>query len=87
MRRRMKRKGSLEETLSYALYRDVPETYAVSYRDRDRIKKATLKSFFQGEEYSDIPITRIVEITRDGELVWEKGQKQVTVKKLGRENR
>jgi uncharacterized protein (UPF0248 family) len=76
-----KRKGSLKETLSYALHKDDPKLFTVSYRDKDKIKTDSLEDFMTKEEFSDIPLTRILQITRNGEVVWEKGQKQIKVKK------
>jgi uncharacterized protein (UPF0248 family) len=78
--RRRARKGSLEETLSYAMHADNPRAFEVEYRDRDVLKTAWLKEFMEGEEFSEIPVTRIVRITRQKVLVWEKGQKRVTLK-------
>jgi len=52
----------------------------VSYRDKDRIKQASLPEFMNAEDYSPITITRIVQISKDGRLVWKKGQKDLTVK-------
>ncbi|MGI0091724.1 MAG: hypothetical protein ACREBS_08445 [Nitrososphaerales archaeon] len=77
-----RKKGSLKETLSYAMHKDDPTLFSVNYRDRDAIKTETLSNFMAGEEFYDIPITRIVEIIRDGKVVWERGQKQVKVKRL-----
>jgi uncharacterized protein (UPF0248 family) len=75
------RKGSLEETLSYALYKDDPDLFTVLYRDRDQIKSAALREFLETAEMSDIPLTRIVGIFKTGETVWKKGQKEVQIKK------
>ena len=76
-----KRKGSLKETLSYALHGDDPKLFFVSYRDKERIRTDKLLDFMTKEEFSDIPLTRIVRIIRKDEVVWEKGQKQVALKK------
>ena len=78
----MGKKGSLQETLSYAIHKDRTELFTVSYRDKDKIKTNSLQDFMTKEEFSDIPLTRIVQIIRDGEVVWEKGQKQIKVKRL-----
>jgi uncharacterized protein (UPF0248 family) len=78
--RKRGRKGSLEETLSYASYADKPELFQIIYRDKTTVKKASLKEFMESEEFSDIPTTRILRITREGRLVWEKGQKRIEVK-------
>ena len=75
-----KKKGSLKETLSYAMYKDTPKLFSVSYRDKDKIRTDSLEDFMTKEEFSDIPLTRILEITRNGDVVWEKGQKQVKLK-------
>ena len=80
-----RRKGSLKETLSYALYRDDTKLFTVTYRDKDQIKTNTLHDFMEKEELAEIPITRILTIIRDGETVWSKGQKQVSVKKRSSE--
>jgi uncharacterized protein (UPF0248 family) len=78
--KRGKRKGSLEETISFALHKDDPETYTVYYRDKDSIKVATLKEFILSEYFSQIPLTRIIQIKRGkNEVVWNKGQKEITV--------
>jgi len=78
---RGKRKGSLEETISYAFYKDDPTSYTVFYRDKEKIKEASLKDFVEGEVFSPIPLTRIVQITRnEKDLVWKKGQKELSVK-------
>jgi uncharacterized protein (UPF0248 family) len=81
-RRSRRRKGSLEETISFAMHSDDPENYIVFYRDKDTMKEATLRDYMEGEDYSAIPLTRIVRIKRrGGEDVWIKGQKEVLVKK------
>ena len=74
------KKGSLEETLSYAMHKDDPPFYAVLYRDKEKIKSAPLKEFLESEDMADIPLTRIVAILRNGLIVWKKGQKEVLVK-------
>ena len=79
-RRAGKRKGSLEETISYAMYRDDPSNYQVSYRDKDQIKKTGLKEFLSTEEFSPIPLSRIVLVSKNDLAVWKKGQKEVLVK-------
>jgi uncharacterized protein (UPF0248 family) len=76
------RKGSLEETLSYALYRDKPESFSVAYRDKERIKTAALKVFLENEEMSDIPLTRILSISKNETIVWKRGQKEVWIKDI-----
>lgn len=76
------RKGSLEETISFAMHGDDPRKYIVLYRDKDTEKEAILQDFMQGEEYSVVPFTRIVQIRgADDTVVWKKGQKEVLVKK------
>ena len=75
-----RKKGSLEETLSYSLYKEDPTTYLVSYRDKDIIKQANLKDFMDSEDYSAIPLTRITLISKNGNIVWRKGQKDILVK-------
>lgn len=79
--RKRKGKGSLEESLSYAMYKDNSSLFSVSYRDKEDIKTDTLNNFMQRADLADIPITRILTIIRDGKIVWRKGQKQVSVKR------
>jgi uncharacterized protein (UPF0248 family) len=74
------RKGSLDETLSYAMYKDDPKFYSVTYRDKNTFKNESLTDFMTKEEFSDIPLTRIQEIRKGQRVVWEKGQKQLKVK-------
>lgn len=74
-----KRKGSLEETLSYCIYKEDPKLFTVSYRDKKSIKTESLFDFITKEEFVDIPISRIVQI-KGKQIVWKKGQKQVIVK-------
>ena len=74
------RKGSLNETLSYAMHKDDPRLYTVSYRDRDTVKTVSVLDFMTGEEFSEIPVTRIMQISKKENIIWKKGQKQVSVK-------
>lgn len=75
-----KRKGSLEETLSYCIYKEDPKLFTVSYRDKNLVRTESLSDFITKEEFADIPISRIVQI-KGKEVVWKKGQKKVNVKK------
>ena len=75
-----KRKGSLKETLSFALYGDDPHLFTVTYRDKDLFKEANLDDFMNREDLGDIPITRIAAVARSGRVVWRKGQKEVSLK-------
>jgi uncharacterized protein (UPF0248 family) len=75
-----KKKGSLEETISFAQYKDNPEDYLVYYRDKDKVKAVNLNDFVNSEEFSDIPVTRIIQISTKDRIVWTKGQKEVLVK-------
>lgn len=77
-----KKKGTLEETISFATYNDNPRAYFVFYRDKDRIREIDLDKFMNAEEYSPIPLTRIVQITKHEKPVWKKGQKELLVKKV-----
>ena len=46
----------------------------------DSYKTAALHDFMNGEDYADIPTSRIVMISRTGKAVWKKGQKEILVK-------
>ena len=76
----MKRKGSLKESLSFALYGDDPHLFKVIYRDRDLFKEVTLDDFMTRNDLGDIPITRIATLTRKDKVVWRKGQKEVSLR-------
>lgn len=69
------KKGSLQETISYALHADDKTSYTVSYRDKDVIRWVTLQDFVERADLVDIPVTRILEIKKTGKTVWRKGQK------------
>ena len=75
-----KKKGSLKETLSFALYGDNSRLFKVKYRDKNTFKTVELDEFMNREDLKDIPITRIITISRGDEVVWRKGQKEVSLK-------
>jgi len=80
-----KRKGSLEETLSYATYSANPSDFEVTYRDLDTLRTVSLGEFMKAEDYAEIPASRILTITHKRKVVWRKGQKQVSVKEVSQE--
>lgn len=68
-----KKKGRLREILSKALYHDDILLYTVLYRDFERIVQVSLKDFlYLSNNLETIPITRIVEVRRNDEIVYEK---------------
>ena len=81
LKSKKRRKGSLEETISFAMYKDNSTQYEVSYRDKDRIAKVNLKDFLTKEEFAPIPLTTIIQISKNDDVVWKKGQKEVAVKR------
>lgn len=69
-------KGRLEEIISKALYADDPGLYTVEYREFDRVERCNLKEFLERSgNFSVIPASRIIRITKEGELLFEKGRK------------
>lgn len=68
-----KQKGKLEQILSKARFYDDICLYHVSYRDFDSIVSVTLKEFiFLSSNFESIPISRIVEIKKDSEVIYSK---------------
>lgn len=68
-----KKKGRLRELLSKALYHDDILLYTVLYRDFDRIVQVSLNDFlYLSNNLETIPITRIVEVRRNDEIVYKK---------------
>jgi len=68
-----KKKGRLREILSKALYHDDILLYTVLYRDFERIVQVSLKDFLCiSNNLETIPITRIVEVRRNDEIVYKK---------------
>ncbi len=63
------KKGKLKEIISRALYADITEKYTVIYRDMNMYPEVALSEFLSSGE---IPFSRIVEIRRDGIVVWKK---------------
>ena len=69
----MVKKGIVEEIFSKARFANELELYNVSYRDLDKIKETTLLEFIkESEEFSKIPISRIVRIRKNNTVLFEK---------------
>lgn len=69
----MVKKGIVEEIFSKARFANELELYNVSYRDLDKIKETTLLEFIkESEEFSKIPISRIVRIRKNNTILFEK---------------
>jgi len=69
----MVKKGIVEEIFSKARFSNELELYKVSYRDLDKIKETTLSEFIkESEEFSKIPISRIVRIRKNNTILFEK---------------
>ena len=68
-----KKKGRLREILSKALYHDDILLYTVLYRDFEWIVQMSLKEFlYLSDDLETIPITRIVEVRRNDEILYKK---------------
>ncbi len=69
-------KGRLEEIISKALYADDPALYIVEYREFDRVERCSLKEFLERSgNFSVIPASRIIRITKEGEVLFERGRR------------
>jgi uncharacterized protein (UPF0248 family) len=68
-----KRKGSIREIISKALYYDDPSLYSVYYRDFETVVQVTLKDFLESSNYLEtIPVTRIIEIRKASQVLYRK---------------
>jgi uncharacterized protein (UPF0248 family) len=69
-----RKKGKLQEILSKALYADNPSLYIVSYRDFDTMNSIPLLEFIEiSHNFEIIPATRIVQITKEERIIYQKG--------------
>ena len=68
-----RRKGRLEEVLSKALHADNPDLYSISYRDYDSVVQVPLLEFLKiSENFEVIPASRIIVVSKDGEVLYKK---------------
>ncbi|MGC8556236.1 MAG: hypothetical protein ACP5NG_04445 [Conexivisphaera sp.] len=68
-----RRKGALEEVLSRALHADDPARYTVVFRDMDGLRELGLREFLEeSDAFSRVPASRIVEVRRNGEVVFRR---------------
>ncbi|HEX9320230.1 MAG TPA: DUF504 domain-containing protein [Nitrososphaeraceae archaeon] len=68
-----KRKGSLQEIISKAIYHEDISLYTVWYRDFDRVVSVPLKEFLEASNNMEtIPPTRIIEIKKVHEVLYRK---------------
>jgi uncharacterized protein (UPF0248 family) len=69
-----RKKGKLQEILSKALYADNPSLYIISYRDFDTMNSIPLLEFIEiSHNFEIIPATRIVQITKEERIIYQKG--------------
>ena len=74
----MVKKGIVEEIFSKAKFSNDIELYFVSYRDFQKIKEVSLLEFIkESENFSKIPISRIVQIRKNNTILFEKVSKKV----------
>jgi len=72
----MVKKGIVEEIFSKAKFSQDVNLYNVSYRDFERIKEVALSEFIQeSENFSKIPISRIIQIRKNNTILFEKSTK------------
>ena len=71
-----KLKGTLAEILSKARHAGNPAEYTIKYRDADQYPEVSLLDFInkvdEHNEPVEIPIHRIVLVSHNGEVVWQK---------------
>ena len=68
-----RKKGELQEILSKAIYADNPAMYIISYRDFNTIISIPLLEFIEiSQNFEIIPATRIIQITREGIIIYKK---------------
>jgi uncharacterized protein (UPF0248 family) len=68
-----RRKGSIREIISKALFYDDPSLYSVYYRDFEKVVQVTLKDFLESSNYLEtIPVTRIIEIRKASQVLYRK---------------
>ena len=71
-----KMKGKLEEIISKARYADDTSKYTVKYRDLEEYPEIGLERFIHAYddfgEPIEIPLHRIVQIKKEGIVIWQK---------------
>jgi uncharacterized protein (UPF0248 family) len=78
-----RKKGKLQEILSKALYADNPSLYIISYRDFDTLNSIPLLEFIEiSHNFEIIPATRIVQITKEERIIYQKGISEFKNEKL-----
>lgn len=69
----MTKKGVISEIFSRARFGNESKIYKIFYRDFERIMEITLPEFIRvSENFETIPISRIVKITKDKKVLFEK---------------
>ena len=72
----MVKKGIVEEIFSKAKFSNEQELYTISYRDFERIKEMALSDFVkESENFSKIPVSRILKIKKNNTILFEKTTK------------
>ena len=72
----MVKKGKIEEIFSKAKFSNNIDSYYVEYRDFQKIKGIKLLDFIkESENFSKIPISRIVKIRKNNTILFEKVSK------------
>ena len=78
-----RKKGKLQEILSKALYADNPSLYIISYRDFNTINSIPLLEFIEiSHNFEIIPATRIVQITKEERIIYQKGISEFKKRKI-----
>lgn len=73
----MTKKGAITEIFSMALYHDNPDRYFIGYLDLGTVKETTLREFLKiSENFEIIPVTRILYIKKDSEILYSKSIKR-----------
>jgi len=68
-----RKKGKLREIISKAKFHEDISYYSVSYRDFNNVITVPLKKFLKdSENLETIPVTRIIEIRKNSQVLYRK---------------
>lgn len=72
----MVKKGIIEEIFSKAKFSNQKDLYIIWYRDFEKLREVTLSEFIkESENFSKIPISRIMMIRKNNTILFEKDTK------------
>ena len=84
----MTKKGIVEEIFSKAQFFDHNEKYLIFYRNFHKVYKQELKKFvIDSDNFQTIPASRIIRITKNNKILFEKQSKSSELDGNSRENK